>query len=221
MTDRPILFSASMVRALLAGNKTQTRRLIKPQPDELLEGQIPEQLRIEIGDHLWVREEHFRFGHWEPKGDQKTKTGKQKWHFAQDSDELLFEAPDTYRKGRSHKDPFTPAWHSRLGRFMFRRHSRLTLCVTDVRVERLQDISEEDSIAEGIEAYGGIDPSCSGYLNYANNTEDGYWLPAKASYAALWNHINGDGAWESNPWIVAYSFDLHRCNIDHMEGANG
>jgi hypothetical protein len=93
--------------------------------------------------------------------------------------------------------------------------SRLTLLVTDVRIERLQDISEADAIAEGIEHSkdqpGDVSP---GWRNYCDPRWR-YSLPTPGgSYATLWDSINGPGAWDANPWVVAISFEVKRGNIN-------
>ena len=82
-----------------------------------------------------------------------------------------------------------------------RAASRLTLIVTDVRVERLQDISEDDAIAEGADlarADGRLDPTF------------------RLAFSNLWNSIYGPDAWEANPWVSAITFTVHDCNIDQM-----
>lgn len=217
--ERPILFSGAMVRAILNGSKTQTRRVVKPQPanDPAIHHPI-EPYRTsggdwnwvlaatgmgtgdpfpcpygKPGDLLWVREEHYRFGHWEPVPGVSTKGGRQKWRFVADADETLFDAPDEYRKGRHHKDPSTPAWHKRLARFMPRSVSRITLEITDVRVERLNDINEQDAEAEGIDFMREIPD--------ADET-----LRASKLFEVLWESINGIGSWSLNPWVWVIEF---------------
>lgn len=223
MTDRGILFSAPMVRALLAGTKTQTRRALNPQPEAaarfagierdgqwlFTKGCFYSKLSptCKASDRLYVRETYYQRGHWAPVETKRTKAGRQKWAFIPADDVILFDAPGKFRKGRHHKDPETVAWHKRLGRFMPRRYSRLTLIVTDVRVERLQDISEADAIAEGLEW-----------------TVPGKWsvhrtLPIigddpRRVYGELWEYINGPGSWEANPWVTAINFIVRKGNID-------
>lgn len=225
MADRPILFSAPMVRALLEGRKTQTRRAFNPQPYSFTtEGQqywnasgcvggricisdrdlLNLHKKPNFGDRLYVCETHYRFGHWEPDQTKRTAAGRQKWKFVEDSADVLFEAPESFRKGRHHQYPFTPAWHQRLGRFMFRKHSRTTLIVTDVRIERLQDISEMDSRAEGA-------------WSWKETWDDAQIIDnARDAYCHLWEEINGEGSWESNPWVAAYTFRVIKSNIDKV-----
>jgi len=101
--------------------------------------------------------------------------------------------------------------------FMPRWASRITLTVTDVRVERLQAISEADAIAEGCfkgKASGRV------FANEAAMHLGGdEWANARDWYADLWDSINGLGAWEANPWVAAYTFTVHRGNIDQIGGA--
>ena len=88
--------------------------------------------------------------------------------------------------------------------------SRLTLIVTDVRVQRLQEISEDDARAEGVTPHGG------GWTGYGRDAD--LWLSnAKDGFRSLWNSIHGPGAWDANPWVAAISFETRRYNIDTME----
>jgi hypothetical protein len=84
--------------------------------------------------------------------------------------------------------------------------SRLTLIVTDVRVQRLQDISEEDARAEGI-----FTPEI-GYVNLGKKAP-------VIQYAMLWNSLHGPDAWDANPWVSAITFTVHHGNIDQMRAA--
>ncbi len=149
------------------------------------------------GDRLWAREEHFRFGHWEMIPGVKTKGGRQKWKFVADDGYVRFAdepgAPKTFRKGRHHKDPSTPAWHKRLARFMPRKFSRITLEITGVRIERLKDISEADAKAEGIIVWE------SDRLQRGDSA-------GRQDYKALWESINGPGSWALNPWVWVITF---------------
>lgn len=243
MADRNILFNGAMVAALLAGRKTQTRRLAMVtavmgkkvaicSPDEsLIELEPGEWKRGEfhylstgglsgtyktyasVGDRLYVCETHYRLGHWEPKGTARTKGGKQKWHFVEDHPEVLFDPPSEFRRGMHNADPYTPAWHKRLGRFMFKKHSRLTIEVTDVKLERLRDISEEDAVSEGIGKFGRFYGLPDADWDFAS-TES-----AVDSYAGLWDSINPDTPWDTNPWVVVYTFVTINANIEHIEAA--
>lgn len=209
MADRPILFSAPMVRALLAGRKTQTRRVLKPQPQghvwkygwsrddgatwsadgEVASGRIP----IWAGDRLWVRE-RIAYRHDVPED----KARDQRWY------KPVYEA-DGVPSGFGISD-LNPAM------FMPRWASRLTLTVTDVKIERLQDISEADAKAEGIQ-----DGGCRkcGESSHPEPCGCVYPEPDFAdSYFALWNEINGKDAALLNPWVAAYTFRVEHGNID-------
>lgn len=109
--------------------------------------------------------------------------------------------------------------------------SRLTLTVTDVRVERLQDISEADAIAESIktDVWASVipslaDPSCADayapemsiYWHEDDDSDDCVQFTAKAAFAKLWDRINGPGAWDDNPWVVALTFTVYHGNIDQV-----
>jgi hypothetical protein len=164
------------------------------------------------GDLIYVRETYYQRGHWETVNGKKTKVGKQKWEFIPESHEIQFVEPAEYRKARDAKDPFTVAWHKRLGRFMPRRYSRITLEITDVRMQRLQDITQQDALAEGcchdgwIPSYG--DPDNSGMHES---------ISARSNYAFLWDQINGPESWDANPWVWAVSFKPHLVNVDNIK----
>lgn len=172
------------------------------------------------GDLIWVREEHYRFGHWVEKEGVFTKTGRQKWMFVPTTDEVLFDAPEQFRKGRHHKDPYTPAWHKRLARFMPYSACRLFLRITDVRVERLQEITPGDAVDEGIE-YWNVDQEAfeggefvADYNNYTWRDDpeyEDYHFPSFAnsidSFRTLWQSINGPDSWQANPWVWVIKFE--------------
>jgi hypothetical protein len=172
-----------------------------------------------VGDVLWIREEHYRFGHWEPVPGVRTKQGRQKWAFVPDTDEVLYfdNPPSEFRKGRHHKDPATPAWHKRLARFMPKDLYRTYLQITEIKVERLQEISEEDAKAEGITCL-----SKDGGTTYKYGIPDADGLPGnddsgwhwsewevnpKEAFKKLWESINGTGSWNANPWVWAISLE--------------
>ena len=189
MKERPILFSAPMIRALLAGTKTQTRRIVAERcgpvfvPDanlaawnngaRLLSGE-PGPYGVP-GDRLWVRET------------------------------FAVSEADAGVKYRADGDA-EGVWRWKPSIFMRREYSRLTLEITEVRVERLQDISGEDAHAEGI-----VQPRCGCESCQRSAT----MCPADASshieeYMHLWDGINGKRApWASNPWVWVLTF--RRC----------
>jgi hypothetical protein len=211
MTDRPILFSGPMIRALLDDRKTQTRRLFKgieqmpngtwhifggmigvAEPD--VPKHAPDYVRIQVGDRLWVREtwQALSFGDYQP-----TKSSQSEVRYA-----ATDPCADLDAEARGY--PWRPSI------FMPRWASRLTLIVTDVRVERLQDVSEEDAKAEGIEQ------DSDGWRDYLMPHTQCCGNPID-SYRTLWDHINGAGAWDANPWVAAYSFSVIKQNIDQIE----
>lgn len=197
MADRPILFSAPMVRALLDGRKTQTRRILKPQPTvnghglliwertpDYIQG-TPEDLahgqRIKVGDRLWVREtwQGLTCGDFRPTKHEPCEVR----YFSTDP------CADLDVEARGY------AWRPSI--FMPRWASRITLHVTKVRVKRLQDITRGDAIEEG----------CP-FANMAIGPDPRDW------FRAIWAEINEPGAWNANPWVVAYTFTVERNNID-------
>ena len=187
MRERPILFSAPMVRAILAGAKTQTRRIMKPQPTRV-DGGVPfgdgpKWARAapgsaviscphgKRGDRLWVREAHYIIGEYR---------------------EVFFRATQDSSTSPtlSWPGPWRPSIH------MPRWASRITLEVTGVRVEHLHDISEADARAEG--------------APFELARQDSVRLGATASYRAgfqrLWGSINGPGSWDEDPWVWVIEF---------------
>ena len=222
MITRPITFNALMVQANLAGTKTQTRRIVKltdtgrvkaPGSSQNWHLQDPNAVNAcpygQPGDQLWVREAHYLFGHWEPIPGKLTKGRKQKWAFiSHPNSAVTFTPPAIFRKGRHHKDPATPAWHKRLARFMPRKFSRITLAITGIRVERLQDITREDAIAEGIENIA-TDKIMSPWKDYTPDakyrTHPG-WDDPIYSYRSLWDSINGPGSSAENPYVWVITF---------------
>lgn len=210
-----------MIRALLDGRKTQTRRVLQPQPSAICAGfqkvftdpprfeaidangkpcnvfagklgvhPYPP-IRFAKGDRLWVREA-WRCNGWASdvatifyrasEGDGYTAMCEQ-WLVA-DHKPLRVETK------------WSPSLH------LPRWASRLTLTVTDVRVQRLQDITPADAIAEGIWA-----PANS--MTIDCETRD-----PRDDFQALWNSINGADSWDANPWVVALTFTVERRNID-------
>ena len=195
MTEHPILFSAPMVRALLSGKKTVTRRLSKSW------------LKVKAGDQLWVRETH---------AEGCDEYGIELMIYAADNGAKIIaaRADDLNRNyelidgkfgehyGR-HGDTWTPSIH------MPRWASRITLQATeDARVEKLQEITKADAIAEGISV-----------LPLQSADDPGAWYQsapgvhqkrmAQASYAALWDSLNAKTApWASNPEVVRIAFTV-------------
>jgi len=190
-----------MVRALLDGRKTQTRRVLKPQPNaswgliDLQRAAALATCKYAPGDRLWVREAWRVDAEWDDCPPREFD-GADAIHYEADGEQRL----------HLWGNPFTPG-RLRSPIHMSRWASRLTLLVTDVRVQRVQEISEEDAEAEGARPAFSF-PGWEGVSSRPRY----YW-----GFHELWNSIHGPGAWEANPWVAAISFTVHRCNIDTME----
>jgi hypothetical protein len=249
IVERPILFSAEMVRAILDGRKTQTRRVMKPQPstvddagrwyrmksggESLMTSAYPCPYGAP-GDTLWVRETFC--AHWgTPPHDApqsyRIVTGDELPRIEQENGDLYQPASSDimtiWYEAEGNK-PFHLSWDAPDD--MPRWASRITLRITNIRVERLQDISEDDARAEGAT----MRPACNGFQHrypgwsmdwskvgqlshYATGAKRGVKAPLtegdvslhspKWAFASLWNEINGSGAWEANPWVWVISFE--------------
>lgn len=211
MTERPILFNGEMVRAILEGRKTQTRRLVKPEPSPYWnpvvgfynptviknggdEAPGPEIFGAsdesegrkspygQLGDRLWVRETFCPI-------------------YPQDPDynggrPIEYDYAATYKHGDrmgdliGEKKKWKPSIH------MPRDACRLILEVTAVRVERLNDISEDDAVAEGFETV----------CMTPTGEDNGSAIYGPDGFAAVWDRINGDSAWGANPWVWVVEF---------------
>jgi hypothetical protein len=240
MTNKPILFSAPMIQALLDGRKTQTRRAIKLdgydftgyectgrlhdctgghglelvskehglwQPESNPNGRSAWYIRVPImtGDRLWVRET------WRTDSDYyndlapSEMSGEELLIFAADAD-----WSDNKSVGRSRASMHMPRWAS-----------RLTLNITDVRVQRLQDISEADARSEGVSIAIEDSPSSAWFSGLHQDTNlvgpmDGWHCnDAMAAFRDLWNSINDPDAWGENKWVAAYTFTVSKGNIDN------
>jgi hypothetical protein len=201
---RPILFSGPMVRALLDGRKTQTRRAVKPQPPERWEGARPHKIALTTDDEgaeLFAYSQSAGNGDWTARcpygvpGDRLWV--RETWaHDGPDLETVRTRHEDMLPGGDSYGPyyrateiaPDTLLWRPSI--FMPRWASRITLEITDVRVERLQDISEADALAEGV---------THSLSHPAGRT-------AAENYSWLWDDINGEGAWASNPWVWVLTF---------------
>jgi hypothetical protein len=187
MRDIPIPLRAWEVLALLDGRKTQTRRLAWRDPHEGgpadgLERRPSPWRKVRPGDRLWVREA-WRIDGAGARVPAKHCRGKRAVQYRADG-----------------YQPVT--WMERSPIHMPRWASRLTLTVTDVRVQRLQEISEADACAEGArEAYG-------------EPFDEGSAVTDRRRFQLLWNHLHGPGAWDTNPEVVALTFTVTKGNID-------
>lgn len=209
MKARPILFSAPMVRALLDDRKTQTRRAVKGSAKMDDNGFMPLEPDVRKcpygvpGDLLVVRETWQLHERFTDVGRVVYAASVQRGWSEAHEDIPLARIGDC--KAKPFQQGFRPSIH------MPRWASRLTLEITDVRVERLQDISEADAIAEGIERPGIGAPF---WKSYTDNTMP--TLDPVTSYMGLWNSINGPDADFANPWVWAVSFAVHRANVDQV-----
>jgi hypothetical protein len=254
-------FTAPMVRAILAGKKTQTRRLVSPQPEtsHTWAGLPGYQFRIEMlhgvsgryGLSTWARFKHTIPQNWEISGDYRCPHGnvgsrlwvRESWRVDMWDGEnceirVQYRADDAVSKWMSFGEwdedgkIFDRLWmqssedamkagvpmdaagrhHWQMGKgptrwrppmFMFRWASRITLEITDLRMQRLQDISEADALAEGVEfVEGSIKERDTG--NFYDLDE----LPPVRRFRHLWNTINAkrNAGWSVNPWVWAISF---------------
>jgi hypothetical protein len=211
MKERPILFSGDMVRAILEGRKTQTRRLIKPQPDYfynmvmgdprpikgLSYGAVKSGNDIQIkcpfgqpGDRLWVRETWCEF----PKFEYHYRAD-----WCTERDEEFWQAVSDMK--------WRPSIH------MPREASRILLEIDEIRVERLADITEEDAKAEGLDfrSYLYKDGDDTRYTE--SNLPVVFGVTFRNSFAGLWDSIyakQGAG-WDANPWV--WVVKLHRIDV--------
>jgi hypothetical protein len=265
MTDKPILFSAPMVRAILSGAKTQTRRIVtnrnsrgNRRASELLlddrrthadpgpspagnpgwylhapvnapeverrrkwqpgseDPSIVERLYpwVFAGDRLWVRET-WKFADWTEDGypyigyrdgaRSLRERIPEEWGERLEGIWAHLSAEDNYRIDQRAADR-----RMRSPIHMPRWASRITLEITEVRVERLQDISENDAIAEGCIDAASIQ-TIAGRRNPLAapdmvGTDRKVHQDALAAYRALWERINGAGSWDANPWVWVLSF---------------
>lgn len=214
-TERPVIFSGRAVRAILEGRKTQTRRVVRADCQDyqrlfldeqgiLRQGGMQDQAWTKVGrwvrcpygkpgDRLWVRETIER-GPDMPCGIASTLPG------------IKYSAdlsPVPFRDGAPFGWCGRAAWHWQREKplpamFMPRWASRLTLEILSVRVERLQEISENDALAEAPTFTEDADPSVSDSIGVC-------------MFAHLWDGINGEKApWSSNPWVWALSFKVVR-----------
>jgi hypothetical protein len=235
MKERPIIFSAPMVRAILAGTKTQTRRVVKPQPPEILPAYAPKvywpardrhmthgdpdgaaYLQFERpGDYDGVHVMRGGFGFRCPYGQPGDRLWvRETWAWSGDG---AIPAFDRVRKGevwfRADPERTSPGIRWRPSIHMPRWASRITLEVTGVRVERLQDISKAEAVAEGIERgegfpgwYRGPLPGDSpGLVESGRKFKTPTAFP-RLAYRALWESINGSNSWDANPWVWVIEF---------------
>lgn len=207
--ERPILFQGAMVRALLDGTKTQTRRAVKGQMLANLGDleHVPDWITAEVphacpygqpGDRLWVRETWVYDDYRLQQGPYVEVPGAREELFYRADNEQPFEAPE----GKFWK----PSIH------MPRWASRILLEIVSVRVERLQGISEKDARAEGVTIE---DRHMLGYCA-------GEFLPPSIrAYRDLWESINGAGSWDANPWVSVVEVKRIHADGDQVKNETG
>lgn len=212
MKERPILFTAPMVRALVAGTKTQTRRVVKPQ---FTADAIPVEMPATDPAGGWVVPGHS--GAWWCDAAANPDDVR-RCPYGQPGDRLWVREtfgfsgsgyiPDIHFRATNPEAPILGRWHPSI--HMRRIDSRITLEITSVRVERLQDISEADAMAEGIvECPIPADdegPRRIGYMVGPDDGKSGLAVTAANAYRELWEQINGPDSWAANPWVWAIEF---------------
>lgn len=216
--ERPILFSGAMVRAILDGRKTQTRRVVKPGKDRftgcaLAANELAGEVNVggytnspyKPGERLWVRETFSRLEAFDFFNPDVPEDVPGFWYWA--------DGEPTWGDWTRPK----PSIH------MPREACRIQLEITDVRVEKLGDCSEADAAAEGVEPVEtereerdlSICRWCGGTRLYTAFSGQGGALPDTdclhcdthlKRYEQLWDHINGAGAWDANPWVWVVEF---------------
>lgn len=187
MSDRPILFSAPMVRALLAGTKTQTRRVVKFKPWHQIEE------RDDGTPWPWMQSDDNNAGVWLrcPYGVPGDRLWvRETWAYGVHAIGAVraYDGPFIYAADGTTQGRLCDRWRPSI--HMPRAASRITLEITHVRVERLQDISEANAFSEG---------TPGDLLHRAQG-----WAPR--AYRLLWEQINGGGSWDANPWVWVVEF---------------
>lgn len=220
--ERPILFSGPMVRAILDGRKTQTRRVVKCPVLEFVgaggqdseEWNDPKWWGYACEDGDWVmleatqKDEHQLPCPYGVPGDRlwvretiacvPSSTGEMVYVYRADGESAFDEMDETYE--------FLGKWKPSI--HMPRDASRITLEVKAVRVERLHQISYRDAVAEGIEIVSGKmnpDDLSGNWKDYTG--QEYYWNSPKDSFHSLWASINGEQNWADNPWVWVVEFD--------------
>lgn len=246
MKERPILFSGPMVRAIIEGQKTQTRRgitrllkfgeITEPQRSSTkgydwtfrdrrgLWNDISHARLLEgcpygrVGDRLWVREAFYESGHayqTYPEDDEwKGWAGSRDFRYVADGtpecrgNHVWDHDNDNDKRAREGRNFFPDRgrnfWRKRPSIHMPRRASRITLEITDIRVERLQDISDQDVCSEGLEATEYMPTLKHRVLDGYLHAED--QQAVIVGFSRLWESINGPGSWDANPlvWVITF-----------------
>jgi hypothetical protein len=209
MKERPTLFLTEMVKAILEGRKTNTRRVMKPQPEKFPGGILWKDMSLVdarfkspygiAGDVLWVRETFWNWGYWSP-----VKSSKKKHRFVDltnDDHPIRYVASDE----EFYKGDYLcgVGYHKRPSIYMPKKASRIRLVVKDVRIERIQDISDEDCVREGIHGIGNQWDTC-----LVDDTR--YKSTPRKAFIYLWDSINekrGFG-WDKNLYVWVVEFEM-------------
>ena len=192
MEIKPILFNTEMVRAILDGRKTCTRRIVKPQPTAHYGAQCIKP-PYQPGDILYVRETWERFECWNCEGDERGNCPKEP------KKSVLDKTCGCYMYRATDEISGDAKWHPSI--HMPKEAARIWLCVTDVRVERLQEITAESALTEGADKY----IHANGTLN-----ED----QTITSFIGIWNSTIKKSdldryGWDASPWVWVIEFE--RC----------
>jgi hypothetical protein len=209
MKEQPILFSSPMVKAILNRDKTKTRRIINFELNTIQDGKLIADRPLsrinsftnsvieyeyqpdvessktnvkhchyrQAGDLLWIKETHYLFGKWDKNGT--TKTGKERYQFSCDTSKGVAYFDCVPESVCTKKNDV--GWFKRSSLFMPRWASRVTLEITGVKIERVQDITEEDAIAEGFKS--------------------------REDFITLWCKLNGTESWNVNKYVWVLSFN--------------
>jgi hypothetical protein len=188
---RPMLFSTPMVQAIFKGTKKQTRRIIKDVFTKDTFQDVILKNKFKVGDIIWCRET------FQQRSSKAEEMGFEKYYFKA-SFEGCTEA----------------GWKPSL--FMPKDACRLFLQITNIEVEKVQNINEEDAINEGLETSivkSSIFQTYLGYKNYyVQDAEDElYYRSPIDSYKSLWMSINGSQSWQENPFVWVYTFKVVEC----------
>jgi hypothetical protein len=209
MKEHPILFSTPMVQAIIEGHKTMTRRIIKPQPIDIDDycGENPDLVGISNGKTSIQCNELQKIIHcpYGQKGDMLwvRETFAIVTSVIQTHPISIFKAnyPDSIEELTSYMLANNNNWKPSI--HMPKSSARIWLQITDIRVERLQDITNEDAIAEGIESAIGVEKMYRVYT-----VKNGWTHDAIGSFSTLWMHVNGHESAKSNPWVWVVSFKV-------------
>ena len=233
MSDHPIIFSPSMVRALVAGRKTQTRRGLYtvrsakdgmiPATATMMAPYYPDRMlsvadgmdkyvtlsgwqRRKKGDRLWVRENVKAIEREEDGVDCVRYEADAAIIPIQNTEKASNQWVDLYHYRKKRSAP-VPSIH------MPRWASRLTLNLTATKIERVQAITVPDAVAEGIRL------GRFGWTFFDTDHPNNAWDTPKGAFEMLWKYVNGYESWGRNPWVVAMTFTVAERNIDEKEQA--